>query len=141
MFVSSFVLSVGMLKHMSIKIHFVPLKKYIQENKTKQIFTEILIAAIFLIKKCLFLIYKTWLKKYVNSAQMNSLADVVKKKMISMNQSCVIFRVYREVRKTDLENILVVRVFFNEGYKIFIHILKHAERNNQTVKKMVIQRE
>ena len=72
---------------------------------------------------------------------MNSLADVVKKKMISMNQSCVIFRVYHEVRKTDLENIFVVRLFFNEGYKIFIHILKNAGRNNQTVKKMVIQRE
>ena len=37
--------------------------KYIQENKTKEIFTEILIAAIFLIAKCLFLIYKTWLNE------------------------------------------------------------------------------
>ena len=50
--------------------------------------------------------------KYVNSAQMDSWIDVVKMKMIFMNQSCVIFRIYHEVEKTDLENILVVRHFF-----------------------------
>ena len=74
---------------------------------------------------------------------MNRLADVVKRKMISMNQSRVIFRVFHEVEKTDLENILVVRLFFKEGNKIFIHIKKktNAKRNNQIVKKMVIQRE
>ena len=46
---------------------------------------------------------------------MDRLADVVKRKMISMNQSRVIFRVFHEVEKTDLENILVVRLFFKEG--------------------------
>ena len=64
---------------------------------------------------------------------MNRLADVVKRKMISMNQSRVIFRVFHEVEKTDLENILVVRLFLKKVIK-YLYILKRKQMQTETTR-------